>query len=217
MKALVARGVRLLAVTGLAAGLILAAQPASAALVTLSQGHVDVIDVNLAGGAFTVKVEDATGATPVERDPADVILDVKAEAETTVPSGSQWSFLGPAGSTVWVLPRVQDPDLLWAGWNTEDVAATGLTGAPNLSLLSVTGPGALVVYRPNGISPPTVLFHSGNGLPDTLAVAAGTHAHETWAFTAPGTYTATFEVTGTLAGGGAATPGRATLTFTVQP
>lgn len=217
MNTAVSRGVRFLAAAGLAVGLTLSAQPAQAATVTLSQGHVDVLDVNLAGGAFSVKVKDDTGSSPVEHDPADVVLNVKTDAKTTVPSGSQWSFLGPAGSTIWVLPRVQDPDLLWAGWNTEDVAASALTGSANFSLTGVTGPGNVVVYRPNGISPPTVLFHSGNGLPDTIAVPAATHAHETWAFTAAGTYTATFQITGTLAGGGAATPGNATLTFTVQP
>ncbi len=64
---------------------------------------------------------------------------------------------------------------------------------------------------------PTVWYDSGNGLPDTRTFAINTHAHANWAFEAAGSYTVTFEATGTTAAGAAVTTGAKTYTFTVQP
>ncbi len=73
------------------------------------------------------------------------------------------------------------------------------------------------VYTTSSLGSPTVWFDSGNGLPDTRAIAINTHAHANWAFEAAGTYTVTFEATATTAGGTAITTGQKTYTFTVQP
>lgn len=194
-----------------AALLIVGATPASAATVVLTTGHVDVVDVDYAGGALTVQLLDGT----VERDPADVEMVVPAAAKTTVPSNAAYSFLGAAGSTVWILPQTQNSNLLWPGWNATDVPAGVLTGSLQFSLVGVTG-GALSVYT-TSLGSPTVLFHSASGLPDTVSLAAGAHAHANWAFTTAGTYTVTFRVSGTLAATGATVSDEATYTFTVQP
>ncbi|MDR7277543.1 choice-of-anchor M domain-containing protein [Catenuloplanes atrovinosus] len=192
------------ALTAAVAGTLLAS-PAQAAPVTLTAGHVDVLDVDYAGGALTLDLRDGTGSTPVDRAPAEVTLAVPAAAKTTVPSGSAWSFLGTPGSTVWVLPQSQNPSLLFAGWDT-----TGATGVSSLTfrLTGVSGPGRFSVYTTGSFGTPAKLFDSGDGLPDSLAVAAGTHAHANWAFGAAGTYAVTFEVTG------AGVPGTATATYT---
>lgn len=58
-------------------------------------------------------------------------------------------------------------------------------------------------------------FNSGDGLPDTLAVARNTHAHANWAFKAPGTYTLTFRATATTTGGVAKESGLVDYTFVV--
>ncbi|RLL67600.1 hypothetical protein D7M15_12920 [Streptomyces sp. Z26] len=42
---------------------------------------------------------------------------------------------------------------------------------------------------------PTVLFDSGNDLPDSLSVNTGAHTHVKWGFDGAGTYKATFQVT----------------------
>ncbi|WP_051798111.1 choice-of-anchor M domain-containing protein [Catenuloplanes japonicus] len=183
------------ALTAAVAGSLLAT-PAQAAPITLSAGHVDVLDVDYAGGVVTLDLRDGTGSTPVDRNPADVILDVPAAARTTVPSGTAWSFLGTAGSTVWVLPQSQNANLLFAGWDT-----TGATGAPALTfrLTAVSGPGRFSVYTTGSFGTPTKLFDSGDGLPDSLAVPVGTHAHANWAFSAAGTYAVTFDVNGVAA------------------
>lgn len=195
-----------------------AAAPAAAAPVTLTSGHVDVLDVDYTAGGLVLTVNDGTGSVETERDPADVILQVPAAAKVTVPSGSAWSFLGTAGDTAWVLPQSSTAGLLWAGWNTTEIPAGVLQGnTVTFRLNSVTGPGDVSVYTVSAGTPSRV-FDSSDGLPDTRSVARNTHAHANWGFTEAGTYTVSFEVTGRVAATGATvTTGAKAFTFTVLP
>ncbi len=195
-----------------------AATPAHAATVTLTSGHTDVLDVDYAAGALTLDVLDGTGAVAVKRAPADVVFEVPAAAQITVPAAAGWSFLGAGGSTAWVLPQSSTAGLLWAGWNTTDVASGVLQGnSLAFKLTSVSGPGAVSVYTVSG-GTPTRLFDSSDGLPDTRTVARNVHTHANWGFTAAGTYTVTFEVTARLSATGATvSTGAKAFTFTVLP
>jgi surface-anchored protein len=207
--------VRAAAVLAAALSLVVAAAvPAQAATVTLTSGHVDVLDVDYSAGALVLTVNDDVA----ERNPADVILQVPAAAKITVPAGSAWSFLGTAGDTAWVLPQSSTSGLLWAGWNTAEIPSGVLQGnSVTFRLNSVSGPGHVSVYTVSA-GTPTRLFDSSNGLPDTRTVAYGAHSHANWGFTRAGTYTATFEVTGRLLSTGAAvTTGAKAVTFTVLP
>ena len=208
---------RLLATLVVAATLASAvfAAPAHAATVTLTSGHVDVLDVDYVSGALVLRVLDGTGATDVERNPADVIFQVPLAAKTTsVPGTPDWSFLGTAG-TAWILPQNQVSGLLWAGWNTTEVPAGVFAGDKvTFNLTSVSGPAGFSVYTAAG-GTPTVLFDSGNGLPDSQDVARLAHAHANWGFDAAGTYTVTFNATGTLVGGGTISSGSKQFTFQV--
>ena len=188
--------------------------PAQAATVTLSSGHVDVLDVDYAAGTLSLTVNDDVA----ERNPADVVLQVPAAAKVTVPAGSAWSFLGAAGSTAWVLPQSNTSGLLWAGWNTAEVPSGVLQGnSVSLRMTGVSGPGRVSVYTVSA-GTPTRLFDSGDGLPDARTVGYNVHTHANWAFTAAGTYTVTFEVTGRLLSTGATiTTGAKAVTFTVLP
>ena len=194
------------------------AAPAQAASDTLSSGHVDVLDVDYAGGALTLNVLDGTGSGEVERAPADVVFEVPAAAKITVPSGSAWSFLGAPGSTAWVLPQSNTAGLLFAGWNTAEIPSGALQlNSVTFNLTNVSGPGTFSVYTVAG-GTPTKLFDSSDGLPDARNVARNSHAHANWGFTQAGTYTVTFEVTGRLASTGATvSSGAHTYTFTVLP
>ncbi|TWJ21213.1 surface-anchored protein [Micromonospora endolithica] len=193
------------------------AVPAVAAPIVLASGHVDVIDVDYAGGALTVNLLDDTVSPSVERNPADVVLRVPHTAKLTVPSGSAWTFLG-AGGHAWVLPQASTAGLLWGGWNTTEVPSGVLqNNRVTFKLTNVTGPAGFSVYTVSG-GTPTVLFDSGNGLPDSLNVNRNTHAHVNWGFDAAGTYTVTFEVTAKLASNGTTvTSGAKTWTFDVLP
>ncbi|WP_018831695.1 choice-of-anchor M domain-containing protein [Salinispora tropica] len=189
------------------------ATPAAATPIVLSSGHVDVIDVDYAGGALTVNLLDDS----VERNPADVILRVPNAAKVTVPSRSEWSFLG-TDNQAWVLPQSSSSELLWAGWNTEEVpSGVFQNNRVTFKLTNVTGPAGFSAYTVSG-GTPTVLFDSGDGLPDSLNVNYNTHAHVNWGFDAAGTYDVTFEVTGVLAANGTTiSSGANTWTFEVLP
>jgi surface-anchored protein len=209
---------RLLAPVLVAAAVLagtLTGTPAQAATVTLTSGHVDVLDVDYTSGALILRVLDGTGATDVERNPADVIFQVPVAAKTTsVPNTPAWSFLG-TGGTAWILPQNQTSGLLWPGWNTAEVPAGVFVGDKvTFNLTAVSGPAGFSIYTAAG-GTPTVLFDSGNGLPDTLDVTRLTHAHANFGFDAAGTYTVTFNVTGTLVGGGSVSSGSKQFTFQV--
>ncbi|MEV4281594.1 choice-of-anchor M domain-containing protein [Actinoplanes xinjiangensis] len=206
---------RAAAVVAAALSLVVAAAvPAQAATVTLTSGHVDVLDVDYTAGALVLNVNDDV----TERNPADVVFQVPAAAKITVPAGSAWSFLGTAGGTAWVLPQGNTSGLLWAGWNTAEVpSGVFQSNSVTFRLNSFTGPGHVSVYTVSA-GTPTRLFDSSNGLPDTRTVTYNVHTHANWGFTAAGTYTLDFEVTGKLLSTGATvTTGVKAFTFTVLP
>ncbi|HWS35068.1 MAG TPA: choice-of-anchor M domain-containing protein [Actinoplanes sp.] len=191
-----------------------AAVPAQAATVTLSSGHVDVLDVDYTAGSLVLSVNDDV----TEHSPAGVVLQVPAAAKITVPAGAAWSFLGAAGGTAWVLPQSSTSGLLWAGWNTAEVPSGVFQGnSVTFRLTGFTGPGQVSVYTVSA-GTPTRIFDSSDGLPDTRTVAYNAHTHANWGFTAAGTYTLNFEVTGRLLSTGATvSTGVQAFTFTVLP
>ncbi|GAA1617381.1 hypothetical protein GCM10009789_84170 [Kribbella sancticallisti] len=196
---------------------LLSVSPAHA-LTTISQGHVDAVDVDWTGSALTLDLRDGTVNPAVDRNPADVVLNAVSASRTTVPSGSAYSFLGAPGSAVWILPQTQVSSIVWPGFNTEGVPSGALQGnSVGVKLVSVTGPAQVSVYTTSSLGTPTIWFDSGNGLPDTRTIAINSHAHANWAFEAAGTYTVVFEVTGTTAAGAAVSTGQKSYTFTVQP
>lgn len=201
-----------------AATLTLLVSPPAHAAVTISQGHVDAIDVDWTGTALTLDIRDATVTPAVDRSPADVVLNAVSASRTTVPASAGYAFLGSPGDPVWILPQTQASGVLWPGLNTEGVPSGALQGNNmTLRLVSVSGPADFSVYTTNSFGQPTVWFDSGNGLPDTRTLTINSHAHANWAFEAAGTYTVKFEVTARNAGGAAVTTGQKTYTFTVQP
>lgn len=202
--------VAVLAFTGLAV-------PAQAApRVVLDQGHVDVIGVAFEDGAFDLHVHDEEHAA--EYAPSEVQLVAKPGAEIAVPSDAAYGFLGTPGGRVWVLPQVQDPELLWPGIGAEEVAAGVFTGdALKVDVVGVTGPGDVSVFTTDAFGTPSVLVDSGNGLPDRITTTAGGHLHANWAFEAPGKYQVKVKVTGTLAATGQkVTSAVATYCFKVE-
>lgn len=192
---------RHLAVSLAAAAMALtaAAVPASAATSTtvdLDQGHTDV-GVAYEDGAFDLHVHD--GVNDVEYEPSQVRLVAKSGARTTVPDDPAYSFLGAPGDAVWVLPEVEDPELLWLGLGAEEIAPGVFAGdTVQLEIVRVYGPADLSVFTTDPAGAPTVLADSGDGLPDRLALTAGSHAHVNWAFEAAGTYAVVVQASGTL-------------------
>jgi surface-anchored protein len=181
----------------------------------LARGHVDLVEVARDGPRLVVSVKDDTaGGAPVYRSPTQVQLRVPDGSRVEVPSGP-FAFLGAAGSQVFLLPQVQDPDLVWPGWSTERLGAGQLVGdALRLRLVAVEGPGSLAVFTTDQFGAPLVLFDSDDGAPDEISVPIRTHAHANWAFTAAGVHRVTVDVLGDLAGVGPTTT-RVTYVFLV--
>jgi surface-anchored protein len=187
----------LLAVSALVAVILAGALPANAA-VTLSKGHVDAVAPTWANNRLDLKVIDETGGSPVVRDPADVVFRALPGSRRTVPDDPRFAFLGDPGDPVWILPQTQDPDLLWPGVSTEQLPGGVFdNNRVRVRLASVTAPagGQVSLYTTAAGGDPTVLFDSGNGLPDARNFAVGAHQHMNWAFEATGRYVLRFEVT----------------------
>lgn len=190
---------------------------AHAAGTTLSTGHVDVLDVEYAAGALELHAHDESVTPDVEYDPADVTLQALPASAYTVPTGTCYSHLGTAGATVYRLPQVENTNLLWPGISGEHIAAGVFQNDKvQVKLTSVSGPGKLTVYK-NGLCPKSNrYFDSADAtLTNTKDVVAAEHDHANWVFTAAGSYTATFQVSGTLANGTPVAPTSATYTFQV--
>ncbi|CAL9573693.1 hypothetical protein SUDANB95_04848 [Actinosynnema sp. ALI-1.44] len=189
----------LAAVTGLS-GLV--AAPATAApLATLDTGHVDVFGVAFEDGEFDLHVHDET--TDTEYAPSEVLLVAKPEARTTVPADPAYSFLGKPGAPVWVLPQVQDANLLWPGIAAEEVEpGVFVDGSLRVRVTRVYGPDDFSIFTTDAVGAPTVLVDSGNGLPDSIELTPGGHQHANWAFEAAGCYSITVRAVGTLAATG---------------
>lgn len=207
----------------LAAGLLSPLATQLPAQTTLWLDHADVgVNYDLTPpGAWDLHVHQDEPPPGTEFEPDEAILGVGAAAQTTVPVGVQWSFLGTAGSSLYVLPQTENPSLLFLGLGTEEMSSgTFLSDQVSLTLRNVSGPGHFAMYDVNMFGSPTVFMNSRDGIAgsDAITLTAGGHRHVNWAFSEPGTYQIDFEASGTLAGGGPFTSsGPVTYTFEVVP
>ncbi|MEU4154982.1 choice-of-anchor M domain-containing protein [Actinoplanes sp. NPDC026670] len=184
--------------------------------VTLAKGHTDAVDVHHIDGRLQLRVNDDTVSPAVVRDPADVTFQVLPAAETTVPDLPSFAFLGAPGTPIWMLPQVQDPELLWPGWNTTKLSRGVFAGDKvTISLVGVDGPGDVTLFDTSSLGVANVKFRSNDGLPDRLDVPVHTHAHAGWVFSAPGAYTLKFQADATLTDGTTLSTGPVDYRFTV--
>lgn len=189
--------------------------PTATGRVTLERGHVDAVAPRLLPDGLHVQVKDGTvTGTTTWREPADVEFRVTAAARTGLPAQPALSFLGGAGEQVFLLPQTQRADLLWTGWNTEELRPAEVSGPMTWTLTAVDGPGAFGLFTTGSFGAPEIIFNSADGVPDNLSVELGTHAHANWAFAEPGRYRLTFTVTAPGAGG--PLTDTETLTFVVE-
>jgi len=188
------------------------ARAAGAAKVTLADGHIDAGAARIVRGRLRSYVKDATGRQVIWRDPASVIVRVVDRAKVTLPAGM--GFIGRKGQTVWMIPQVQKPGVIWAGWNTEEISSAQIRGGVAWTLRRVSGPGHVVLFQTGPFGQQDVLFDSGRRLPQRSTIPPGTHAHGNWAFTARGTYRMTFTMSATTRAGRHQTD-TATLTYRV--
>jgi surface-anchored protein len=188
--------------------------PAPCTPVVLAEGAVDAPGIAFEDGEWDLHVHDEEA--DIEYEPDCAVLKAKDEAETVVPADPSFAFLGSAGDPVWVLPQVEDPELLYLGYATEEIGAGVLEGdALDWSLVDVDGPGAFIAYSVDGFGEPTVLFDSTAPLPQVQTIPTGAHTHINWAFTAPGPYTVTYQADATPVGGSPVSSGPVGYSFQV--
>lgn len=198
-----------IAAGGLASGI------SAVAAVPIATGHTDV-GIAYEAGAFDLHVHDENN--DVEYSPSDALLVVRSGALQYSPGGD-YSFLGPKGTPVWVLPANQNPDLLFLGIGAEELVPGDWIGNLSLTLKSVNGPGTFSLWSTDVLGRPQVWMNSNGGVTDAdrVSVIPGSHGHYNWGFTAPGSYEIAFEAAGIHRSDGPQNSGPVTYQFQVVP
>ena len=181
----------------------------------ISVGHVD-LGPRLIDGQWRAGLRHDAESGAVWRDPNQTVLRVSDAAIMTAPDSADYPFLADvAGKPVHVIPQTQNPGVVWLGWNTQDPAVTatidrGLT----MRVGPVSGPGRAWLFLQSGTFGKPLLLADSGAAPGDVWIDSGTHVHANWAFSAPGTYTATVTFLGTTTAGEAVSAST-TLRFAV--
>ena len=181
----------------------------------ISVGHVD-LGPRLIDGQWRAGLRHDAESGAVWRDPNQTVLRVSDAAIMTAPDSDDYPFLADvAGKPVYVVPQTQNPGVVWLGWNTQDPAVTatidrGLT----MRVGPVSGPGRAWLFLQSGTFGKPLLLADSGAAPGDVWIDSGTHVHANWAFSAPGTYTATVTFLGTTTAGEAVSAST-TLRFAV--
>ena len=181
----------------------------------ISVGHVD-LGPRLIDGQWRAGLRHDAETGAVWRDPNQTVLRVSDAAIMTAPDSADYPFLADvAGKPVYVVPQTQNPGVVWLGWNTQDPAVTatidrGLT----MRVGPVSGPGRAWLFLQSGTFGKPLLLADSGAAPGDVWIDSGTHVHANWAFSAPGTYTATVTFLGTTTAG-EAVAASTTLRFAV--
>lgn len=193
----------------------LASGISAVAAVPIATGHTDV-GIAYEAGAFDLHVHDENN--DVEYSPSDALLVVRSGALQYSPGGD-YSFLGPKGTPVWVLPANQNPDLLFLGIGAEELNPGDWIGNLSLTLKSVSGPGSFSLWSTDVLGRPQVWMNSSGGVTDAdqVSVIPGSHGHYNWGFSAPGSYEIAFEAAGIHRMDGPQNSGPVTYQFQVVP
>lgn len=181
----------------------------------IAVGHVD-LGPRLIDGQWRAGLRHDAESGAVWRDPNQTVLRVSDAAIMTAPDSADYPFLADvAGKPVYVIPQTQNPGVVWLGWNTQDPAVTatidrGLT----MRVGPVSGPGRAWLFLQSGTFGKPLLLADSGAAPGDVWIDSGTHVHANWAFSAPGTYTATVTFLGTTTAG-EAVAASTTLRFAV--
>ena len=168
----------------------------------ISVGHVD-LGPRLIDGQWRAGLRHDAESGAVWRDPNQTVLRVSDAAIMTAPDSADYPFLADvAGKPVHVIPQTQNPSVVWLGWNTQDPAVTatidrGLT----MRVGPVSGPGRAWLFLQSGTFGKPLLLADSGAAPGDVWIDSGTHVHANWAFSQPGTYTATVTFLGTTTAG----------------
>ena len=193
----------------------------------IATGHVD-LGPRFVDGKWTIQLRDDTTDPVTWRPLENVVLQATGKSQLTVPADPAYAFLGKTGQKLWVIPQVQQADVVWPGWNTQDKeVATRVDREVTWSLEGIEGPGAFTLFLNSDFGKPAPVFDSRKPLPQTTGVDVNTHVHGNWTFDAEGTYLLDIAMTAKLTDGTTVTDrrplrlfagdGDARAAFAVQP
>jgi hypothetical protein len=180
--------------------------------------HVDVnVSYNTNNATFSLGFRNVSGGT--QYTGTNAIAYAVTNQRTTIPSGSQWSFLGPVGGTFWYFPAnasgsggATSLKALYLGFAAYGVPANTFTVAGpegeqvrlrvhSVENLTTPGSGEFFGYALSGTSP-VFRLSSIPGYDNNYWLLSGGHGHLNLALTASGMFRIWFVVSGTLVSGG---------------
>ncbi len=139
------------------------------------------------GGPDGAVVDGVAQVVESEYEPGDLIVAVPESSVATVGLTSYY----------WLPETELDAaanGTPFLGIGLEELSGGDWVGATvQLKLLSITGPGNFLLWQDDGFGGQTIFF---DGAGDTMTLAAGSHTHFNWGFTALGFYDLEFEITG---------------------
>lgn len=181
----------------------------------------DHADIGLAFEAGTLDLHVHDHENEVEYHPDEALLFVGMEAIVSregAAADPAYNFLGVnVGESFFVLPEVENTDLLFLGIAGEEIAPGSFQGgAAQLQLVAVNGPGYFSIWK-SGATAPQLAMATSDGISgnDMLSILEGSHSHYNYAFTKKGNYDVTFEAKATLADGSVVSTGFVTYFFRV--
>jgi putative ABC transporter-associated repeat protein len=178
-------------------------QEVSSESAVLDGGHVDV-GPRYVDDAWTLLVHDDSADPPVWRYLDSTVLRVGDAALQPVPDDEAYAFVpAPVGTEVHVVPQIQQPDVVWLGWNTQDPAVMEtIDRGVTFRLRGVDGPAEMVMFLQSGdLGGPRVMWDSRQPYPQDFWVEVNTHAHANWVFPEPGVYLVEIEIAADLVTG----------------
>jgi surface-anchored protein len=199
-----------------------------AAPTIFSRGHIDM-GITFEDGAFDLHVHSEGYDLEAEADAA--VLRVLPQTQVAVPNDPQFAFLGAPGTPIWVLPQDEPTatslNVLVLGIGAEESNPADFVGDLSVKLTNVVftpepggSPTANVSIFKTGLAgAPTVIMSTHDGLDaaDVASVTPGTHFDPNWAFSKPGRYVLTFDVSGTrTTAGNPVVADSASYTFVVK-
>ncbi|MCS4484076.1 choice-of-anchor M domain-containing protein [Gleimia sp. 6138-11-ORH1] len=175
------------------------ANPKEAEL-TLTKGHLD-ISAKQNAKELGIIIKDDTlehaSQTRIPREPETITLSVPRAAKqtrTTEQGEARFDFLGKIGETFYLLPEVQDNQLLWPGFSTEEIDYQNYPEGLDFVITPLDTPaeGKAVGFSVDPFADAdqsvTTFFDTTKPGKYRLQTTEPTHRHLNWLFTKAGTY-----------------------------
>ncbi|MGL6074160.1 MAG: choice-of-anchor M domain-containing protein [Fimbriiglobus sp.] len=189
----------------------------------LEQGHVDFLSIEFERAESPEEPAKLEFHAHDEESDEEYRLDgtrfiIKPEALIPRPEGSDFDFLGvPSSKSIWMLPQVQDPNLLFGGVGAEEVMGGQLGSYTEtddrfdgegefirVEVVGFEGPGEFSAWVNDSFGQPVVFVQTADGInakntpSDTFFALPEAHQDMNLAFTEPGQYTLRVKATAYL-------------------